>query len=97
MSADPIARARDAIDRVDAALVSLVAERVRLAEALGAVKRAGALPLVDVSQEQEVLRRAAERASAAGLAPEPVVELFRALIAMARRAQGSEPDGGAAS
>lgn len=90
---DPIVRARDAIDRVDSAIVSLVAERVRLAEALGAVKRAGALPVVDMLQEQEVLRRAAERAEAAGLERDAVVELFRELIAMARRAQGAEPDG----
>ena len=93
MSPDPITRARDAIDRVDAAIVSLVAERVRLAEALGAVKRASALPVVDRAQEDEVLRRAADRAESAGLEVEGVVALFRGLVDMARRAQGEEPDG----
>jgi chorismate mutase len=44
--------------------------------------------VVDVPQEDVVLRRAADRARAAGLEAGAVTDLFRVLVALARRAQG---------
>lgn len=78
---------RERVQRLDADIIALIAERVRCARAIGAAKQVLGLPTVDPAREAEVVRRAAERARAAGLPDEQVRELFWDIIALARAVQ----------
>ncbi len=78
---------RDAIEQVDDALITLLAERQSLAKRVGATKRAAGIAVVDPAREAGVVRRAAERARNVGLPPDAVRELFRRLIALSREQQ----------
>ena len=80
-------RLRRDIDSLDERLVALVAERVRLASAVAAEKANQGAPLLDPAREEDVVARAAVRASAAQLDPEEVRALVRRLLALSRRAQ----------
>ena len=48
-------RLRGEIDRVDTELVRLLNERLRLVDAIGAIKRARGLPVRDEAREAELL------------------------------------------
>jgi chorismate mutase len=86
-AARPLAELRGDIQQVDARLVALIAERARLARAVGEAKRRLALPLVDEAREQAVLRHATELARASGLDAAAVADVFRRLIQMSRDVQ----------
>ena len=86
--AESLAALRDDIERVDARLVALIAERVRLARAVGDAKRALGRPTIDPAREAAVVRHAGELARDAGLDEGEVREVFWRLIALSRRAQG---------
>jgi chorismate mutase len=78
---------REEIARVDDAIVDLLARRQGLARHVGAAKRAAGVSIADPAREAAVIRRIAERAREVQLPAEPVRELFRRIIAMAREAQ----------
>lgn len=80
-------RLRERIEQVDAELVQLVAERVRLARRIGSVKHRAGLATLDTAREAAVVRRAAALARDTGLDVEPVRDLFWLLIGLCRRAQ----------
>jgi len=86
-SPEVLTRLRDEVERIDAALVALIAERVELARGVGEVKRALGLPTLDPSREAAVIRRAGELARGAGVDPEEVRGLFWCLVGLSRRAQ----------
>jgi chorismate mutase-like protein len=86
-SADELSRLRTEIERLDRQLVELIAERVRLAQHVGAVKRAAGLPVLDPPREAAVVRRAGEAARELGLADDAMREIFWRLIALSRDAQ----------
>lgn len=90
MSEREIERVRSEIERIDRELIALIAARVSLARDLGRVKRAAGLPTLDPTREAAVVRRAGETARSAGLAEEPVREIFWHLIGLSRRAQTPE-------
>ena len=81
---------RAEIERIDRALVALLAERVRSGESIAAVKRRLALPITDPAQEARVVRRAAQLARDAGLPEEGVRDLFWRVIALTRDAEHAE-------
>ena len=78
-------RLRGEIDRVDAELLRLFAERMRLADQIGAYKAEHALPVRAEGREAEILPRVRERAGA-DLA-DGAEELFRTLTALSRARQ----------
>ena len=86
----PLEVLRGEIERVDRALIALIAERVRLARRVGAEKRAAGLPTLDPAREAGVVRRAGEIAREAGLDDEDVRYVFWHLIGLSRRAQMEE-------
>ena len=89
---EPLGALRAEVERVDAELVRLLAERAALARRIGAAKRALGRPTLDPPREAAVVRRAAELARAAGVADEEGVRgIFWQLVAMARRAQDGGP------
>lgn len=71
---------RARLTRLDAELLSLVAERQALSRQVAEVKRAAGLPTRDFQREREVVLRAREAASALGLAPALAESLLRLLI-----------------
>lgn len=78
---------RRELEQLDAELVRLLAERERLARAIGAAKRAAGIPTLDPAREAAVVRRAAALARDHELDEEDVRAVFWKLIASARRAQ----------
>ena len=83
-----LARLREDIERVDHEIVRLIAERVRLARAVGAAKHEVGLATLDHAREAAVVRRAVERARDAGLSEaDEVRQIFWQLIGLCRRAQ----------
>jgi chorismate mutase/prephenate dehydrogenase len=83
-------RLRQRIRNLDAALLSLVAERMELAREVGRAKRDAGIPLRDFEVEKRVLDRAAGSAAGLGLAPEIARTLMRQLIDEACRVQEIE-------
>jgi chorismate mutase len=81
---------RSRIEAIDDRIIELLVERVGLAHEVGAAKRAAMLPALDPRREAAVVRRAGERARAAGLQDEDVRYIFWHIIAMTRRAQMEE-------
>lgn len=80
-----LAALRARIDAVDAALVERLVERQVLAGAVGALKSAAGLPVVDDAREQAILGRV--RALGAGRLPEPALDaIFREILTMTRAA-----------
>jgi chorismate mutase len=78
---------RTEIERLDRALLELIAERVRLGLRVAAVKRAAGLPTLDPAQEAAVIRRVTAHARELGLPPEDARDVFWALIGLTRRAE----------
>jgi len=79
------------IDRIDRTIVALIAERMRLGLALGAIKRAHDQPVRSPGREAEVLARVRE--AAAGVLSETAVErIFSAIIAETTACQERDRD-----
>lgn len=84
---EALTRCREEIERIDRAIVGLLAERVERSRRIGSLKRAAGLPTLDPAREAEVIRRAASSARDHRLPEDPVRDLFWHVIAMARGAQ----------
>jgi len=85
-----LALIRTEIEQIDRSLIDLIAQRVRLARRVGAVKRAAGLPTLDPPREAAVVRRAGALAREAGLDDEDVRYIFWHLIGLSRRMQMEE-------
>ena len=70
MSDDQFAAYRRSIDKVDAALVRLLAERFRITHAVGMHKAAHGMAPVDPVREQEQIDALRQLATAEGLDPD---------------------------
>jgi chorismate mutase/prephenate dehydrogenase len=81
---------RAEIERIDRAMIALIAERVRLAREVGVAKRARGLPILDPAREAAVVRRAGSLAREAGLPDDDVRYIYWHLIGLSRRAQMEE-------
>lgn len=78
---------RSEIRTVDQELIALVGRRRDLVLAIGAVKEALGLPVLDPSQEARVVRRAAELARELGVDEELTRDVIWRIMASARDAQ----------
>jgi len=81
---------RNELDRVDAALVAGISERLRIARAIGAVKRSQGLPVVDRAREAAVVRRAVGLAREAALDAEDLRHIFWCLVGLSKRVQTND-------
>lgn len=86
-----LAAARANIERVDREIVRLLGERLAVAGAVAAAKRAAGLPVLDPHQEARVVRRAAEWARKSAVPDEDVRALFWRILHMTRNAQVDGP------
>jgi len=82
-----LTRCRDEIERIDRAIITLLAERLALGKRTGELKRVAGLPILDPTREAAVIRRVTGVARDAGLPPEPVREVFWQIVGMSRRVQ----------
>ena len=80
-------RLRAELERVDRALIELIAERVAISRGVASAKRGAALPPLDPTREAAVIRRVTELARQVGAPEEDVRYIFWHLIAMSRRIQ----------
>lgn len=82
-----VARLRTEIERIDRAIITLIAERLQLAGEIGCAKRDAGLPTVDPAREAAIVRHAGDLAREAGVPEEDVRDLFWRLVALSRRLQ----------
>ena len=82
-----LSRLRDEIERIDRAVIELIAERVQIAREVGAAKRAAGLPTLDPAREASVIRQIAGLARDANLPDDVVRQIFWHIIGLSRRAQ----------
>jgi chorismate mutase len=85
--AERLRHLRGEIERVDRALVELIAERMLLAREAGPLKRGLEIPVLDASREAAIVRRATSLAREAGIEGEEVRGVFWQLVGLCRRAQ----------
>lgn len=86
---EALTRYRDEIERIDRALVGLLAERLERSKRIGVLKRQAGMATLDPGREAEVIRRAATTAREHGLPDDKVRDVFWHVIAMSRGAQDS--------
>ena len=84
---EALLRCREEIERIDRAIVGLLAERLDRSKKIGALKRSAGMPTLDPAREAEVIRRASAIAREHGLPDDPVRDLFWHVIAISRSAQ----------
>jgi chorismate mutase len=77
---DQLARYRDSIDNIDAALVFMLAERFKITQAVGAYKAAHGLPPADPGREERQIERLRRLAADAKLDPEFSEKFLRFII-----------------
>jgi chorismate mutase len=82
-----LVRSRAEIERIDRAIVALLAERVAIGRRIGELKRLAGLPVLNPSREAEVIRAVADMAREAALPVESVREIFWRVVALSRQAQ----------
>lgn len=78
---------REEIEAVDVRIIAMIAERVRLAKAVGCEKAAAGYPVIDPAREAAVVSRASVLARANGLPEDDIRALYWRLVAMTRRVQ----------
>ena len=77
---DTLARFRDSIDNIDAALVFMLAERFKITQAVGEYKAANALPPADPGREDRQITRLRQLAQDAKLDPDFTEKFLRFVI-----------------
>lgn len=75
-----LARYRDSIDNIDAALVFMLAERFKITQAVGEYKAAAALPPADPAREDRQIDRLRQLARDAKLDPDFTEKFLRFII-----------------
>lgn len=80
MAADDLARLREAMADVDRQIIELAALRAQLAASIGEVKSTEGAPIRDFSREKDVVDRARELATGAGLSEDLAESLMLELI-----------------
>ncbi|HOT93745.1 MAG TPA: chorismate mutase [Methanoregulaceae archaeon] len=78
---------RAEIDRIDTAIVDLIAERQAFAGRMARVKYTIGLPIRDAKRRQQVLEHAFERAVERGIDPRAVQRVMEVLVEMSEERQ----------
>ncbi len=80
MTDETLKRYRQSIDRIDAALIYLLAERFQITQAVGQYKAGAGLPPADPGREEAQIARLRALAREAGLDPEFSEKFLRFVI-----------------
>ena len=78
---------RKEIDAVDAEIVGLIAERLRIAEEIGREKRKDGKLIVDGDREQTVMRNIRRVATAKGVSVNHIEAIYEQIINASRRTE----------
>ena len=90
MTTDNLEEARSRIERLDASIIKLAAERVQAAREAGRAKQRLGLPTVDFQREGDVLRRVRAAAKANGLLESVAEDLLLPLMAASVSSQEND-------
>ena len=71
---------RQAIDAIDAQILALLGERLRLVRTIARIKKENQLPILDTEREQIIKSQLRKKAHAAGLSTPVIEELFTLLL-----------------
>jgi chorismate mutase len=77
---ETLARYRESIDNIDAALVFMLAERFKITQAVGEFKASHALPPADPGREERQIMRLRQLATDAKLDPDFTEKFLRFII-----------------
>jgi chorismate mutase len=77
---ETLARYRESIDNIDAALVFMLAERFKITQAVGEYKAKNALPPADPGREERQITRLRQLATDAKLDPDFTEKFLRFII-----------------
>ncbi|GGO91945.1 chorismate mutase [Stakelama pacifica] len=80
MTEDVLARYRQSIDNIDAALIYMLAERFKITQAVGRYKAENGLPPADPGREERQIERLRNLAGDADLDPEFSEKFLRFVI-----------------
>jgi chorismate mutase len=80
MSDDILARYRESIDNIDAALIFMLAERFKVTQAVGRYKATAGLPPADPGREADQIARLRKLAQSAHLDPDFSEKFLRFVI-----------------
>lgn len=83
---------RDEIDRIDAAIVGLIAERLNVCRDVASLKESTGASVIQPSRVRDVLRTRTEWALEAGVDPEFAEQIFRTLLAETHRIEVADTD-----
>jgi len=84
---DELATLRRAIEEIDRRIITLIGERLALAQRTGDIKREAGRPILDAAREAEVIRRAVIAARGLGVPQEATREIFWRIVGMSRGVQ----------
>ena len=79
---------RKRIDEADAKIVRLIAERIRIAEEIGAEKKKQGMQIEDTAREEKVLEAVRNLAQEENISPEYIENIYRQMMTIAKNAQG---------
>jgi len=79
---------RKKIDEVDTGIVRLIAERIKLAEQIGRLKREQGQQIEDRQREERILGHIRELARAQGISQADIESIYRQIFAVAKSIQG---------
>ncbi|HEX5972398.1 MAG TPA: chorismate mutase [Gemmatimonadaceae bacterium] len=84
---DELTTLRRSIEAIDRQIVTLIGERLALAQRTGDLKREAGRPILDAAREAEVIRRAVNAARELGVPQEATREIFWRIVGMSRGVQ----------
>ncbi len=79
---------RRKIDETDARIVELIAQRIRVAEAIGEEKGKQGKQITDTARERIVLKNVRAIARKEKISPESIESIYRQIVAMSKRMEG---------
>ena len=84
---EKIKKARKHIDRIDAALIAILAERMSLMPEIAEYKKANKIPITDEKREIEIMKKLKKIGKEYGLDESFVEEVFLSIFNEAKRIQ----------
>jgi len=80
---------RKKIDEADEKIVRLIAERIKIAEEIGGLKKQQGKQIEDAKREQAVLENITKLAGQENLNPEDIARIYRLIMSMAKSVEGT--------
>lgn len=78
---------RKKVDKTDAKIIRLIAERIRISEEIGKEKKRQGRQIVDTERERKVLENVRKMARDEKISPEDIESIYRQIIIASKRVQ----------